>query len=143
MRKFAVTLLYIALAICPVVTIGCSGSSATVDAVSTIDEDGLADARSGLVEMAEMFKFFNGESIKPPKKAAEFSKYDGLFPVAGVLLPAGKIVHAGGTLSKDPPAKVLGYAKDVPTSGGWVLLTDGEVKEVTAAEYAELSKTSK
>lgn len=120
---------------------GCSGSSRAIDPVAHVDEaDGLADARSGLVEMAEMFKFFKGESITPPKNAAEFARHDVLFPVAGVLLPAGKIVYAGGTLDQSDPPKLLGYSRDVETAGGWVLLSNGEIQEVTAAEFSALPK---
>lgn len=121
--------------------VGCSGGSNTVDPVAHVDEsDGLADARSGLMEMAEMFKYFAGESITPPKTATEFSRHDVLFPVAGVLLPAGKIVYAGGTLDQSDPPKLLGYSRDAEKSGGWVLLSNGQVKEATAEEFAALPK---
>ena len=87
-----------------------------------------------------MFKHFNAQSITPPKTAAEFARHDVLFPVAGVLLPAGKIVYAGGTLDQSDPPKLLGYAKDAETAGGWILLSDGTVNEVTAAEFAAVPK---
>lgn len=135
------SLLRSGLLLLPVMVAGCSGRSATIDPVAQVDQsDGLADARSGLVEMAEMFKYFKGESITPPKAASGFARFDAPFPVAGVLLPVGKIVHAGGTLDSSDPPKLLGYAKDAATTGGFVLLSNGEVKEVTAEEFAALPK---
>jgi len=141
MPQPAALLLRCLLVCFPLCASGCFGGSGAVDPVAQVDEDdGLADARSGLLEMADMFKHFNDQSITPPKTAAEFARHDVLFPVAGVLLPAGKIVYAGGTLDQSDPPKLLGYAKDAETAGGWILLSDGTVNEVTAAEFAAVPK---
>jgi len=36
----------------------------------------------------------------------------------------------------------LGYTKEVPTKGGWVVLVNGAIKEVTAQEFAAMRKMS-
>ena len=143
MSNKLIHLLRVMVCLIPVLLVGCLGSEQTVDPVASIDEDGLADARSGLIEMAEMFKYFAKVNIKPPKKAAGFAEHDVLYPIAGVLLPKGKIVHFGGEYQASGEPKLLGYENGAGESGGWILLTNGEVKQVNAEEFAVLSGGSK
>ncbi len=143
MHKFTTPLLCSVLVLFPVCLLGCGGSNNFIDSAGTVEADGLPDARTGLVEMAEMFqKVFKGDAT-PPKKAADYEKYEIPYPTAGLLLTKGKIVYHGGKFDKSAPPALLGYAKDAATAGGWVLMTNGDVKEVTAAEFAELSKSGK
>lgn len=142
LRRFTLTTLL--LSSLPYAFVGCTSGGPGSDVGSSIDsEDGLPNAQAGLAEMADLFKYFAGESIKPPKKAAYFAKYDTGFPIAGTLLANGKIIYAGGMPDKTGPAKVLGYESGADTAGGWVLLTTGEIKQVTSEEFGTLSTSNK
>jgi hypothetical protein len=75
-----------------------------------------------------------------PVNLEEFKKYGGAPPEVNQALENRElVVHWGVHIIKDMPkgtgATVLGYDKDVPTKGGWVLMGDGTVKEMAAKEF--------
>jgi hypothetical protein len=75
-----------------------------------------------------------------PKDLEEFKKYGGAPPEVNQALEHGDFaVFWGVHIIKDMPkgtgVTVLGYDKDVPAQGGWVLMGDGTVKEMTAKEF--------
>jgi hypothetical protein len=76
-----------------------------------------------------------------PKDLDEFKKYGGAPPDVNQALGQGDIVvfwdvHIVKDMPKGAAMTVLGYDKDVPAKGGWVLMGDASVKEMTAQEFA-------
>ena len=55
------------------------------------------------------------------------------------------VILWSATISKEKPqasSTILGYEKDAPTAGGWVLLVDGNVKHMTATEFQSAPKAT-
>jgi hypothetical protein len=78
---------------------------------------------------------------------------DNLLKIAGSDTRSSQLVQAvksgkyvilwGTTIPKDgakASSTILGYEKDVPTAGGLVLMGDGNVKKMTAAEFQSAPK---
>lgn len=101
-----------------------------------------------LENVGEMYRMFSIANNRPPKDFAELS-------AAGAGLTGGLtqvnentvVVYFGATLPSlieepgNPPSdKVLAYEKQVPESGGSVLMLDRTVKRVTADEFKAMPK---
>ena len=65
------------------------------------------------------------------------------FPEVVKLISGGQCVVVWGCGIKSGSSAVLAYGKDAETKGGPVLLQDGTVKSMTAAEFAAAPKAKK
>jgi len=96
-----------------------------------------------LNEIAEMYRVYTFDKKKPPTKVADFRPLEQMSPTGFHAIQDGSVIvrlgavmnHVDEGLSTDPADEVLAYAKDVPTSGGPVLMLNRTVKTMTAEEF--------
>jgi len=117
---------------------GCSkpaGTQSSAPQGPTIN-DGLTDLRDMLKEAAE-------SNTAPPTSQEEMVAFDAVHPVAGAFIQSEQIVYVWGSALKPSGGsaqKVVGYEPTCTTTGGQVLLENGEIKQVSAAEFQQLQK---
>lgn len=84
-----------------------------------------------------------------PKQLADLNTFETNFPVSyranktGEMIVLWGIPMLGEGNAATSEGTIVAYEKDVPIMGGWVLMTNGKAKKVTAAEYALLAKPAK
>jgi len=99
-----------------------------------------------LHEVGAMLQSYSGEAHRGPKKAADLSKFENSFPLGYRAVQSGDVVVvwgapiAGEGDAKNAPADVVAYEKKVPNEGGWVLLQNGNVKQMSGSEFAAAPK---
>ena len=96
-----------------------------------------------MAEVAELLGAYSGSNKNPPTKAADFIRYEAMASDAVRFIQNGDIVYAWGNAIKPGSTAVLAYPKDAAEKGGPVLLQDGTVKSMTAAEFATAPKAVK
>ena len=104
----------------------------------TPDLPELAPPAQGLDALREIYEYIQDSKLPLPKKPADFDEYLDSLPGAYDRIKNGEITVAWGFgLSKAPAAakQVLAYETKAATEGGSVLLRDGTVKQMTAAEF--------
>jgi len=74
-----------------------------------------------------------------PKKAEDLRPYENAYPRGYAVVKSGEVVVNWGVGPADSSA-VLAYQKEVPSSGGWVLLQNGKVQQMTADEFKAAPK---
>jgi hypothetical protein len=89
-----------------------------------------------------------GASGRPPAKAADLGRFQAMYPRGYEAVKSGDVVVVWGTpikgegeVGKDE--QLLAYEKNAPTEGGFVLLSAGTVKKVSASEFNALPKAGK
>jgi len=89
-----------------------------------------------------------GATGRPPAKLADLERYHKMYPRAYDAIKSGEVVvqwggspKGEGEVGKDE--SVLAYEKNVPTEGGYVLLSAGTVKKMSATEFAAAPKAGK
>jgi hypothetical protein len=85
---------------------------------------------------------------RPATKLADLDKYRGKFSLGYDAVKSGAVVVLWGTPVQDEgdAAKgenVMAYEKDVPANGGYVLMSAGTVKKMSAAEFQSAPKVGK
>jgi hypothetical protein len=116
---------------------GCGGSS------STNPENQGPTAKQALEDVAAMLKAAEEERKRPPAKAADLQPYEGPFLSATLGIQQNRITYVWGAGLKPGGTAVVAYEPKAETEGGWVLLQDGTVKEVSAAEFKAAGKAGK
>ncbi len=112
--------------------IGCGGGAGIDSRPPTTGEN--------LADLKEMLEELQSQKKKPPAKVADLRPQEPIHPMAVRQLTQGLVVYAWGTgLDAASPA-VLAYPKEAAEKGGPVLLQNGTVKEMTAAEFAAAPK---
>lgn len=134
--KYLPTRLSIALLLLTVGFIGCSGSGAS----SKTSTSGSPEAKDGLMDLQNLLVEIKAAGGKLPTKAADLTQHDVAHPAAGALVVNGTIVYLfGATIDESiTPPKLVAMQSGADKSGGWVLLSNGEVKDLPAAEVAAL-----
>jgi hypothetical protein len=74
---------------------------------------------------------------------SEFIPMEPMAPVASEHLQNGNLVYIWGADLVSGGRKIIAYDKAVETSGGWVLLEDGTVQEMTSEAFASAPKAGK
>ena len=100
------------------------------------------DSRERLIEIGSMYKAYTTDHRDAPRKLSDFDPYEpanqGGFAWirdgACVMLWGGKPPEAGSS------AVVLAYEAKVPHEGGLVLMQDGTVVEMNAAQFGAAPK---
>src|SRR5262245_50623030 len=110
---------------------GCTGTTQ----VQSID-----DQKVALAELGDMLKSLSEERLKPPSKLAELESVEPRIPVAGPAIRSGSIVYIWGAAYAASGNQIVAYEKKAPSEGGYVLLQDGTVKEMTSAEFSSARK---
>jgi len=98
------------------------------------------ERKDALKEFGELLKGLNDEGAKPPAKLAGLEPVEPRVPNAGPAIRNGDIVYLWGAEYAAGSNKVVAYEKQTPTEGGLVLLQDGTVKEMSAAEFGSAPK---
>ena len=93
-----------------------------------------------LAEIGELMKSLGEEGKTPPGKMADLEAVEPMLPLAGPLIRSGEIVYLWGTAYAAGSTKVAAYEKKTPAEGGWVVLQDGSVREMTADEFKTAPK---
>lgn len=106
--------------------VGCGGGG-TPTAQTVTGKDMMEDVR-------RMLTFAVEQKLKVPTKAAELDAVEPVAPLAGPALRDGTVVYAWGT-SLSGGSGVVAYEKKAEAEGGWVLLQDGTIKQMTADEF--------
>ena len=104
------------------------------------------DQEVALHEVGELVRGTTGPHGKGPAKASDFDKLRTSFPRGYEAVKSGEVVVVWGAGVKgegdiaNGGGEVVAYEKDAPNSGGYVLLTSGEVKKMTASEFNSAPK---
>jgi len=97
----------------------------------------------GLVDLREMLRRTAAAGEPVPTSAADLRALDAAYPAAGRFIATGQVVYLWGCRLSDKPesaTRVVAFEKAAATEGGFVLLQDGTIRQVTAAEFAQLAK---
>jgi hypothetical protein len=85
-----------------------------------------------------------------PTKLADLSRVKSLYTRGYDAVKSGQVVVLWGANSvkgegaiAQGGGEVIAYEKDAPTSGGFVLLSSGEVKQMSASEFQGAPKAGK
>lgn len=122
------------------------GFLAGCSSTNTPATPGKPDGNAVGFEVAGLIRSYSGENNKGPTKAADLKKYELGFPLGYAAVQGGQVVviwgstvaGEGGGGSKE----VVAYEKDAPTAGGFVVLQDGSVKQMTADEFKAAPKAA-
>jgi hypothetical protein len=102
-----------------------------------------------LQDVNDLLRAASGPSGRMPAKLADVERVRNMFPRGYEAVKSGNVVvHWGspaqgeGDIGKTSEA-VVAYEKQVPTEGGYVLLSAGSVKKLTAEEFASTPKAGK
>jgi hypothetical protein len=104
-----------------------------------------AKKRNELMEIGLSYHNFHDQNNKSPSGPADLQQVL-LSPDAAADLNAGTLVVVWDAdwdammKGKGLPAYVMGYESSAPANGGLVLMFDGSVNQVTAAEFNALPK---
>jgi hypothetical protein len=106
----------------------------------------LRDSPPSINDLADLLK----GAGNPPSQLSDLEKGRRMHPAAYDAVKKGDIVVIWGTapkgegdVAKGDAQEIIAYEKDVPAAGGWVLLSGGTVKKLTAAEFAAARKGGK
>ena len=124
------------LAALPLLAAGC-GSSGD----QPVSKDDLAVIELG--DAGEVYRLYTLEKGRPPGKTADLSPLDRVSPAGVQAIQSGRVVvrfgaklpDTGETPGTGPGDEVLAYEKQVPESGGRVLMLNRTVKAMTAEEF--------
>jgi len=117
------------------VATGCGGAGPQ----STINPSG----REKLEEIKAMLDTIAADHQKPPSKMADLGAVEPMIPFSANDIRSGELVYIWGTTISPGSAAVIAHEKNAPTAGGWVLLQDGTVKQMTAEEFSAAPKAGK
>jgi hypothetical protein len=115
---------------------GCGSSSNTAGNV----EQG---NRTALEELGQTLKSLAAEGRKPPAGLPQLEPLEPLMAVAGPAIRSGAVIYVWGAGYDAAGTQIIAYEKKAPTDGGLVLLQDGTVKEMKAAEFQAAPKATK
>jgi len=110
--------------------------------------EALPPGAAALQEVADLLRAADSGG-RPPSKLADLDRFKALYLNGYEAVKAGDIVILWGAAMPGEGkmggsnAAVAAYEKGVPTAGGYVLLTNGEVKKMTAAEFQSAPKAGK
>jgi hypothetical protein len=99
-------------------------------------------AKGALEDLANLLKATAEEKKRPPAKTTDLEPYEGAFLSATLGIHQKRIVYIWGA-SLSGGSSVVAYDANAESAGGYVLLQDGTVKEMTAAEFKAAPKAGK
>ena len=137
MKRFAMTLF--ALAVGLGLVVGCSSKpGAGAREPNRSDE---------LQDVANMLREFASAKNRGPANAGELAAYESTFVFGYKPVKSGDVIIVwGATMGGEGGGGsegVIAYEKKAPTEGGWVLLANGQVKEMSASQFTAAPKATK
>jgi len=100
-----------------------------------------------LRELAGVLTLYSGQNGRGPAKPADLEPYEVGAPLAYRSVLAGDIIVVwGATMPGEGDVKtsgttaIIAYQKQGPTEGGYVLLHNGTIKQLSATEFAAAPK---
>ena len=101
-----------------------------------------------LQEVNDLLHSSAGALARPPAKLDDLSKHKSIYPRGYEAVQSGAVVVLWGAALKGEgdagkDEAVLAYEKTTPTEGGYVLLSAGTVKKMTATEFNTAPKAGK
>jgi hypothetical protein len=99
-----------------------------------------------LEEISQMLRTVQADRMKPPARVAELERVEPMIPLSVQDLRSGEIVYVwGASLSSNPEASntVIAHEKKAASEGGWVLLQDGKVKQMSADTFRSSSRAGR
>jgi hypothetical protein len=114
---------------------GCSGENKP----RTVDQVG----QDNLVQVGELYRQHQFMKKKPPQKLSDFNTlrtiggngFEALSKGSIVLLYNATLPDTEEDPGQSDSSEVLAYEKQVPESGGYVLLLNRKIKKMTADEF--------
>jgi hypothetical protein len=100
-------------------------------------------AEEGLKELVSVYKYIEYSKLPLPSKPDDFNDYIDTMPNGLARVKQGDYVIAWGVGRSTAPGaanQILVYEKKAATEGGAVMLRDGTIKQMTAAEFAAAPK---
>jgi hypothetical protein len=97
-------------------------------------------ADNGLEELSGVYKFMAQNKEAPPRKLEDLAEHQAALPTAWGKIESGEYVVQWGAGYASSGSGVLAHEKKAAESGGMVLLQNGTVKEMSAAEFKSASK---
>lgn len=96
-------------------------------------------------EVADLIRATTQPNGKGPARVADFDRLESTYYSGYQAVKSGDVVVVWGAGMKGEGAtgkggEVIAYEKDAPTNGGYVLLTGGEVKKMSASEFQSAPK---
>jgi hypothetical protein len=108
-------------------------------------EEETPPALGDLQEVNELLHAVGGAAGRAPAKLADLGRYQSMFSRGYEAVKSGNVVvlwgaplKGEGEVGKDEA--VVAYEKNVPTEGGYVLLSAGTIKKMTASEFQAAPK---
>ena len=129
-------LLVCALSLVAVAGAGCGSSTPTTSDKGPTAGDALGDR-------AALLKDYQQAKGRAPASLAAMGGADVANPAASAALARKEIVYLWGHAITLGETGIIAHETAAPTAGGYVLLQDGTVKKVTAAEFAAAPKPKK
>lgn len=99
-----------------------------------------SNPKDPLEDLGQMLKSMADERRQPPAKLADLESVEPMIPLAGPLIRSGELIYLWGAGYSPDSKKVVAYERKATTEGGWVLLQDGTVQEMSASELASATK---
>ena len=98
-----------------------------------------------LNEISEMYAVYIKTHQKPPQKVADLATPANktINPLSTQAIQSEEYVVVWGTDLAGNDNAVLAYHKSVPKDGGFVLLCNGSIKQMSAAEFGSAPKVGK
>jgi hypothetical protein len=103
----------------------------------------IARADLELQEVRELYRMYANEKGRPPTRLSDLQAYEAGFPYGYQALQRGLCVVRWGMPLTGAPTAILAHEKDAAQKGGWVLLRDGTVQQMTAPEVQAALKAPK
>ena len=107
---------------------------------------------AALSDVGELYRLYTGEKKKPPAKLADLRPMARMSPMGVRAIETGDVIVRLGARLPDtgeepgqgPGDEVLAYHKDVPASGGPVMMLNRTIRTMTPDEFkaARLAGTS-
>ena len=97
-------------------------------------------AGDGLKQLAEVYRYRDYMKMPVARSLADLTEHWDAMADAYPRIESGEYVVHWGVGITTGASRVVAYEKQAPASGGAVLLGDGTVKQVTAAEFQALTK---
>jgi hypothetical protein len=123
---------WVAAVLTAMVPMGCGPSTAGPDSAEKFK----------MGQVSQLFRIFK-KMEKLPQKIKDVESMNGNLPAAvGAIKSKEVLIYWGAGVSDAPEAAstVLAYHKDVPEKGGEVLMQNGKLRKMTAAEFNSAPK---
>jgi hypothetical protein len=128
MMRFSIVLGFLYL----FVSSGCGGPTGPASPQDMSNKDRLS-------ELSELWSLAQVDLDHPPAKLQELAKYNRAGGFAHRAVADGEIVVYWGTKLGQGKA-IFAYEKNAPTAGGWVLLQDRTIQQLSASEFQSAAK---